>query len=88
MAKEESKELPRIQHKSDEDRKYRYNRNEVKITQRFETKNIIDLRKIDNLIICKEGENYDTPLYAVVDLSVPFILAEKPWAIQDMKNWL
>ena len=43
------------------------------------------LGKRDNLIICKESENEETPPYAVEDLSVLFILSGKIWSIQEIK---
>ena len=48
------------------------------LTQRTEA----ILVKRENLFIHKEGENYETPSDEVVALSVLFILADNPWAIQ------
>ena len=41
-----------------------------------------------NLIICREGENYKTSTYAVDNMSVMFIFADKLWYIQAMNIWL
>ena len=57
MAKEASEESPGIQQKADEANKQRESMEDVNTIEAFETKNISDLRKICNLIICKEGEN-------------------------------
>ena len=51
---------------------------DVNTTEGVEMKNISDLRKIDNLIIHKEGENDKTPLYVLAALSVVLIIAHKP----------
>ena len=88
MLKESIKECPNMRQNSDETKKYRQNRDDLYTTQGFETDNRSYLRKIDNLIICKEGENEETPPYEVVALSVMFILSDKPWFIQAMKIWL
>ena len=45
-------------------------------------------KKIDDLFIRKDGENDETPPYAVVYFSVLSILSSKTWAIQDMIIWL
>ena len=42
-------------------------------------------KKIDNLLICKEGENEERNPSAVATFSVLFILTDKPWSTQSMK---
>ena len=48
----------------------------------------VTLVTIDNLFIRKEGENDEKYPYAVVALSIMFVLTVNPWSIQDMKMWL
>ena len=47
----------------------------------------LENKKNYNQFICKEGENDETPPYAVATLSVLFILLDKAWAILAMKMW-
>ena len=45
----------------------------------------VTLKKIYCFFIRKEGENDDTPTYAMTTLSVMFILSGKAWSIQAIK---
>ena len=67
-----------MQQNDDEENKQIDNRDEGNTAQGFETKNRSDLGKIYNLIICKEGENDETPHYAVMYLSIMIILDGNP----------
>ena len=57
MEKEASEERPRMRQKADKAKKYKNTRDDVYATEGFENKNRSKLVKIDNLFICKEGEN-------------------------------